>query len=248
MKLPVSDLKKGGKIWGVDFIDWRKSYVTKDEGIDCINVIYKKGSNSTDSQMANGGVEIDFATPGVLPSNTSASFGCRIKYPLNFDFTRGGKTGIGFAIGEGAASGGRRSMNASSARIVWREEGSASLYVYVPKNLHQLHTELDKSAFGDGWGVEFFLDVFKKGTLKCNVWNDLSIKVILNTFALDGTPNPDGICILKINDKAASLGGVCWLSSPESIQSVPLNTFFGGEEWYAAKDEPVLYTGFTISK
>ncbi|AGE56245.1 hypothetical protein PBCVNEJV1_272L [Paramecium bursaria Chlorella virus NE-JV-1] len=243
MKLPVQDLKKGGKIWGLEFIDWRKSYATNDQ----LSVVYKKGSNSTDEQMENGGIEIVFAPPTILPSATSAMLGCKIKYPTNFNFTRGGKTGLGFAIGTGSASGGRRSTNASSARIMWRSNGAASLYVYVPKDLHQIHPELNKSAFGDGWGVEFFLDVFGKNTLKRGTWNDLSIRVILNTFAPGGYSNPDGICVVTINGESASLGGVRWLSSPEKINSVPFNTFFGGEEWSAAKDETVLYSDFWIS-
>ena len=247
VKLPVRDLKKGGKSWGASFIDWRKSYVAKEEGVDCIAVVYKKDSNSTDDQMDNGGIEVVFATPKVLPSSKSASFGCKIKYPTTFDFSRGGKTGVGFSIGKGAASGGRRSDNASSVRIMWRNDGASSLYVYVPKDLHQLDPKLDESAFVGGWGVEFFRDFFSADTFKRGSWNDVSIKVTLNTFDSDGYPNPDGICSMSVNGKSASLGGVRWLKSPETIQSVPMNTFFGGEDWAASKDETVLYSSFWIS-
>lgn len=247
VQLPVRDLKKGGNTWGVDFLDWRKSYVSKRGGVDCISIVYKKGSNSTDEQMENGGIEIVFATPKVLPSSKSATFGCKIKYPDTFDFSRGGKTGVGFSMGKGTASGGRRSDNASSVRIMWRNDGAASLYVYVPKDLHQLDTRLDESAFDGGWGVEFFRDFFSTGTFKRGPWNDVTIKVTLNTFDSEGFPNPDGICIMSVNGKTASLGGVRWLKSPETIQTVPLNTFFGGEEWAASKDETVLYSGFWIS-
>jgi hypothetical protein len=248
IKLPISDLKSNGKMWGITFKDLRKSYITKDAGVDRLMVVYAKGSNSTDAQMENGGAEINFAPPSVLPSKNTATFGCKIKYPATFDFSRGGKTGVGLAMGQGPSSGGRRSTNASSARIMWRSDGAASLYVYIPKDLHQLDPALDKSAFGEGWGVEFFLDVFKKGTLKLGQWNEISIRVILNTFARDGTPNPDGMCVVRINGTSASLGGVRWLRSPESINYVPFNTFFGGEEWAASKDETVAYADFWMSK
>lgn len=242
--LPISNLKKGGNIWGVEFLDWRKSYVTQNDNKTCLAVVYKQGSDS-DKNLENGGIELVFSPPKVLPSSSMASFGCKVKYPDTFDFTRGGKTGVGFSIGTGAASGGNRSENSSTARIVWRGEGSASLYVYTPKDLYQLNPELDKSARKEGWGVEFFLDVFKQGTLLRGKWNDLSIKVVLNTFAGDGTPNFDGICIVTINGKAASVGGISWLRSPDVISKIPFHTFFGGD-WCASKDETVLYSDFWV--
>ena len=248
VSLKLQNLETKDSNWGVDFIDLRKSYISKDAGKDVLSVVYCKDSNSKGDNMNNGGAEIDFAPTGVLPSVTKATFGCKIKYPSNFDFTRGGKTGVGFAMGDGNASGGRRSDNASSARIMWRQNGAATLYIYTPKNLHQLDENLDNAAFSSGdWGVEFFKDVFKEGTLKRGMWNDVAIQVGLNTFDAVGNSNPDGFAIMTINGVSASIGGIRWLKRKDSIRYCPFNTFFGGEEWAATKDELVLYKDFWVS-
>jgi len=248
IKLNLQDLETKDSIWGVDFMDLRKSYLVKDAEKKILAVVYRKGSNSKGENMNNGGAEIHFAPIGVLPATKKAAFGCKIKYPSDFDFTRGGKTGVGLAMGNGNASGGRRSDNASSARIIWRENGAATLYIYTPEKLHQLDENLDAAAFSNGnWGVEFFKNVFREGTLKRGVWNDVVVQVWLNTFDSIGNPNPDGFAIMSINGVSASIGGIKWLKRDECIRNCPFNTFFGGEEWSASKDEVVFYKDFWVS-
>jgi hypothetical protein len=242
MLLPVQDLKKkDGGAWGLDFLDLRKSSL---EG-DAIKVVYLKGSNSTDEQMENGGIEIVAVPKGVLPSKKTITFAVDIFYPKDFDFTRGGKTGVGLAMGKDKASGGVRSSNSSTARICWRDNGKASLYVYCPKDLDQVVPELDKTKH-EGWGTEFFLDTFKSGTLKRGAWNTLSVAVKLNTFS-DGHPNADGSATATINGKSRTLEHVRWLKNPEYIHSILGETFFGGESWEASKTEIVYFKNYMIT-
>jgi hypothetical protein len=240
MDLPVTDLKKPkGGVWNTGRIDWKKSDVVDFQGEPAIKVFYGKGSG-TSRHKGVGGLNFSSAPPG-LPG-TSAMMSFRVYFAPGWHFSNGGKL-TGFHIGEGNASGGRHSPNASSCRISFKEGGGAWMYVYPPSNLKQDDPAVSRTT---GTGIGMYREKFPPGTFKIGEWNDVKIAVKLNTIDAAGKPAADGMSYVQINDKSATLTGMRWRRSADLlIEHYNFATFFGGGD-PSVKDVTAYYRNFRL--
>ena len=223
--LPLADLvKKDGGVWNGK-VDMRKSTLVKltgeYEGKPAIRVHFDKNSGVPGGN-SNGGLAVDFAPKG-LPRD-AVVFAMRVFYTKGFDFARGGKI-FGMTIGEGKASGGNHSPNASSHRIMWQSNGGAISYIYLPEGVKQERLAAD--SYGTGVWQKDFQNVLKPG-----VWHDVEVGVRMNTFDASGKPNPDGVGYIRIDGISRELTGVRWAGTKKYayIKALNLSTFFGGPE------------------
>lgn len=205
------------------------------------------------STVMNGTIRVAFprGSGGHDPTNV-VKCGMRAiaPYPPSFDNTKGtldsdiffepgfafdqGKLGLGFEMGTANATGGNGTATASSCRVIFRKNGAASCYIYVPLGSKQTDPELQ--AFADGnskYGKEFFLDAFPEGTFKTNVTHKVSIGVKMNTPG-----NADGECFMTIDNITMRKIGIMWLTdNVYSGISIVNNSAFVGGDWVSSKDQ-----------
>jgi hypothetical protein len=177
--LPVIDLvaRNCGK-WNGN-IDLKKSKIVTFQGEKVLQVHHDKGSGSTATDpRAVGGVQGFFTPPGLPLADGGYVFGFDVFFPTGYKFAKGGKFG-GVYMGEGSASGGHHSPNASSNRIMFQVDGGAILYVYPPLGAKQADPRLQ----GDpDYGFGVFNKEFAK-CLKTGQWNHLEIGTKMNTYS-----------------------------------------------------------------
>lgn len=170
----------------------------------------------------------------VYPSNfdnTQATFSADVLFEPGFAFDQG-KLGIGLEMGTANATGGHGGSTASSCRVVFKNGGGATCYIYVPLGSKQ--TDPSLQAFADGkstYGKEFFGDIFPAGTFKIGVKNSVAIGVKMNTPG-----NADGECFMTINGVTGRKQGIMWLTDNVSsgITRVNNSQFIGGS-WLSSK-------------
>ena len=190
----------------------------KSNTINCFFQIYSGGNIA--ANLLTGGFNVA-SNPNVFPRSNLAVFS-DIFYTDNFDFGRGGKTGMGLFVGQQIASGGNYKLNSSSARCVFRSNGESSLYMYVPRNLQQLDPTMNTAAYAsNNYGVEFFYkDTFRAignaGPLRRNSWNEIGIGVKVNTF-IGNIPQYDGSVFMSINGVVRELNEVRLLANTGNI-------------------------------
>jgi len=201
--------------------------------INCFYEIYSGGQ--TPANLLTGGFNVA-SNPNVFPRSNLAVFG-DIFYDGQFNFGIGGKTGIGLFVGQENASGGNYKVNSSSARCVFRANGEASLYMYVPRNLEQKDPTMNTAAYAtNNYGVEFFhRDTFRAignaGPLRRDCWNEIGIGVKVNSFT-GNIPQYDGSVFMSINGVVRELNEVRLLANTgniyDNVSQAVFNSFFGG--------------------
>jgi hypothetical protein len=236
--LPLADLlKKDGGAWNGK-VDMRKSKLAKLDGKDVIQVQFDKNSGVPGGNP-NGGLAVDFAPRG-LPKD-AVVLAMRVFYPTGFDFARGGKM-VGIGMGEGKASGGNHSPNASSHRIMWQTSGGAISYIYPPEGVKQVDSRLSTDSFGVGvWHKDF------DRVLKPNKWHDVEVGVRMNTFDARGKPNPDGVGYIRIDGISREFTGIRWAGTEKYayIKALSVSSFFGGPT-PSPKDQHAYYADFKV--
>lgn len=232
--LPIGDLKKqGGGAWKLQRgITWKKSSIVTFQGQPAIRVFYEKNSGVS-GDPGVGGMSLD-SVPNGLPGN-GAIVAFDVFFEEGWDWSEGGKM-VGFGIGHGPSSGGDHSGTSASHRLMFREGGGATSYIYPPSNLPQDDPKLK----ADGFGISYFYDTFPPGTLKIGAWNSVQLGVRINSFDAQGNPNPDGEAMLAINGKTDTKSNIRWARSKDlRISGWGISTFFGGPD--PAKVDCVSY-------
>lgn len=202
--------------------------------INCFYQVHSGGKVA--ANILTGGFNIA-SNPNVFPRSNIAVF-ADIFYDDAFDFGRGGKTGVGLFVGQESAAGGNYKVNSSSARCVFRANGEASLYMYVPRNLQQLDPAMNSAAYAtNNYGVEFFdKDTFraigKSGPLRRGCWNEIGVGVRVNSF-VGNAPQYDGSVFMSINGVAQEISSVRLLANTgnvyDNVSQAVFNTFYGGD-------------------
>ncbi|WPR73553.1 Ig-like domain-containing protein [Algoriphagus sp. NG3] len=148
----------------------------------------------------------------------------RIKYQDDFDWGLANKLpGVSFGTVQTVASGGdgpNIGNKGSSLRLMWREGGKMSLYVYH----HNMHGE-----YGDDMGIGTF------GQLKKGHWQELTVRVVANQV---GKANGimqvwlDGVLVASVQNIEMRTS-----TSPQTIRGLALHTFMGGADERFAPDK-----------
>jgi hypothetical protein len=143
-----------------------------------------------------------------------------IYFHPGFEWSCHGKVG-GFSIGPGKSSGGNRSADGASHRLMWDSNGTAKAYVYVPagSEAKQPPPLNQRRAYGVGVFEPEFQRVFTPGS-----WHHVQMGIKLNT-----PPHADGVLMLSIDGKTRILRGVTWrLFAHVPVLSFQFRAFHGG--------------------
>jgi hypothetical protein len=224
--LPVSELEKpnGGTFNTRKDIEFGAGKIITFEGEKVISVFYEKGTGTDKHKKPKLGRFHFNAVPKGLPSS-SAVVRFQVYFAPGWDFSKGGKIG-GLFVGNGPASGYRRSDDGASNRIMWKKDGGAIAYVYPPKDLDQVDPKLAMTEHG----YAYFQELFPAGTLKVGRWHTIEIGIKLNTFS-NKKPNPDGVAYLAIDGKSGVISNIRWTKIMDlKITKFSFSSFFGGPD------------------
>jgi len=172
-----------------------------------------------------GGLHFN-AQPSVFPTR-EVCFSYELMFDPSFSWIKGGKL-PGLWIGHEGASGGCHLDNGSSVRPMWRANGQAEAYVYVPKQLAGYYNLPKTLVNKNGYGDSVWRGLFK---LTKGKWHKIKIHVRLNSFTDTTIPNYDGVLRLAIDDQCQSYDQMLWVTDPSLMIAVlMMETFFGGSD------------------
>ena len=227
--LPVTDLNlpKAGAWNG--YVKWKKSGLYTFQGESVVRATYKKGSGTSKHDDPDSSGMIIAGSPRGIEGARAAVFAFDIYFdPSAWEWSRGGKVG-GIFVGEGKASGGNKSSDGASHRLMWKTDADAISYVYVPEGVKQPSPLLQPDPKHPDFGIDVFREKFR-GALKKGQWNRIEIGVKVNTFQ-SGKPVANGVASMTINGVNGTVPNVIWSRDPGNlIEKVDINTFFGGPD------------------
>ncbi len=183
-------------------------------------------------------------------------------FPEEFKWVKGGKLpGLSFGVGDVDASGGDWKDDGGSFRVMFREDGQAIAYVYLPLQTCAKGKKKQRDGTLDVQGSDFKraaegtdgkhagLDLwFKHGErlqLKKGAWNTICVEVRLNTVG-----KANGCLGLTVNGEKRTLDSVVYRTDPDvHVNWVLFASFFGGstDDWEATKQEKIGYRNFSFA-
>lgn len=208
---------------------------------DTLMVTYPNGSYIPSSPK-KGGIQF-YAQPKVFPSS-HITFGYKVFFPDNFNWVKGGKL-PGIWIGDIGANGGNHIQNGASFRVMWRTNGSAEAYIYLPKQPNKAIYNQPGYVYNDGYGESLWRDEF---LLQTNVWNLITLTAKMNTLGYT-----NGALGLAVNDKKKDLDGIIWMNTnattQQYINGIMMHTFFGGNDisWATPMEQKIFFKDFVVS-
>lgn len=167
----------------------------------------------------------------VVPSGTEYELSFDVKFDANFDWSRGGKVGAGFRIGDGNT--GCRSPKdgeGGSMRIMWyqNDQGKVSFIPYL------YYSDMPGSC-GDNFNKTYP----KERNLELDRWYTVYMHFKSNT-----AENVDGLAVIKIDDEILLEETIRWtrIESKRKVNGVFFHTFRGGSESYwESKENGYIY-------
>jgi hypothetical protein len=255
LTLPLTALTylQDSGIWNISKIGWgkdNKNHQVLDDG--SLKVFYPKGSYSP-SKSIQGGIGF-YASPENMFPAQELIFSYDVKFDETFQSVLAGKLpGLFFSEGTDKkymreASGGKHSNTTSSLRIVWRKDFDVEAYVYLPKNQSPEYQQIPNLIQNDDFGDSLWRGLFK---FQPTQWNKIMIRVKMNTFDKDGTPNANGILEICINEQRQKFTTLIWTTNPStSITAILFSTFFGGssEKYATPVDTWSYFKNFRVKK
>lgn len=190
-------------------------------------VYYPLGSSSP-SKNPLGGVGF-YAKPDEIKNAIDVTLSYSVKFDETFKPVVGGKL-PGLFINKNdnyiGGSGGKHTNN-TSCRIAWRSDFLVEAYVYLPKdNFTKDNLPKDNIIRNKIYGDSIWRGDFKFDNKN---WNNIKLRIRLNTFNSINLPNNDGVLELSINDKKKGLYNIIWTLDPENrVETIIFETFFGG--------------------
>ncbi|KAI0034993.1 hypothetical protein K488DRAFT_83455 [Vararia minispora EC-137] len=186
------------------------------------------------------------------------TFGYSLFFDNGFDFNKGGKLpGLYFGKTEQAArscSGGSRNTECASVRLMWRSNGAAEFYTYLPspsvssqfdanKALCSVAPQSDCNAvYGASVGRGAF-------SWQAGQWNNVAMRVRLND---NGQANGE-IELFYNGVSKINVGGLIIAASKDSTpvraQGIMSQMFFGGSDssWASPKDQSIHVSDFSVA-
>ncbi|KAI9230897.1 MAG: hypothetical protein DHS80DRAFT_28350 [Piptocephalis tieghemiana] len=214
-----------------------------------LKVHYPKGSvNPQNTPVGGVGFYLPFPESRVksLGSIDEATLSYSILFPKDFDFVKGGKL-PGFYGGDQHCSGGSKSQECFSMRMMWRGSGKGEAYAYVPqeavKQDHSLCSGKGNYCNPD-YGTSIQRGAFSFPT---DTWTNVAMTVKLNS----NSSTCDGSVDVSINEKRAiHFPKLCYRGNQNiPISGVMFDTFFGGssDAYRSTKDTDIYFKNITIS-
>lgn len=259
-KLSVSELvgadgvRKSSESWNVTNASFRASAarcVTRD-GRECLQVDYPRGSYKPSSDR-EGGLGFYASPRGQFPAD-EAELRYSVLFDEGWDWAKGGKLPglyVSRSAGAPGASGGHVVPDAATCRVMWRAGGAAEAYVYLPSNGTRHLTYRDIPGLVQGGGAHG--DSLWRGLLRLHAgaWNDVAMRLRLNSFDKAGQARTDGGLELTVNGVTRRFDKLVWRTTPDgAIQGVVFHTFFGGGDpsWATPRDARAWFSNVHVSK
>lgn len=204
-----------------------------------LKVTYPRGSYIP-SSPEQGGFQF-YAQPKVFPAS-QITFSYKVMFPTNFNWVKGGKL-PGLWIGNVGANGGNHFRDGASFRVMWRADGAAEAYLYLPKQPNKSFYSQPGYINNDQYGESLWRHQFK---FKANVWNTITLVAKINQVG-----RSDGSISLIINDNAKTFNGIVWTESKsvQYINGLMMHTFFGGNDvtWATPIEQNIYFKDFKVS-
>ena len=217
---------RAGGAFGLD----RVRVVEAGPGDGALEVRFPRGSASQEvhreAAAPEGGAQF-YALRRAGPVET-ATLRYRVRFPKGFEFVKGGK--LPGLYGGTATAGGRTpsGKDGFSTRYMWRADGKAEVYAYLPGSV-EVGTSLGRGSW----------------TWPTGRWVETEQEVVLNTPGrADGrlTVRIDGQQVLQRED-------LLFRDVQEvRIDGLFFSTFFGGGDtsWATPKDQSVMFADFDV--
>lgn len=241
INLPLQSLTtswKSNKDWRIVSDSIGKGYIEIING-NILKATYPKGSYNPSSRF-HGGFQFN-AQPKVFPSQ-QITLTYQVLFPIGFRWVKGGKL-PGLWIGNMGANGGNHLPDGSSFRVMWRANGEAEAYLYLPRQPNKTFYEQKGYVYNGQFGESLWRGQF---TFETNAWNNVTLYIKVNT------PNEaNGVIGLTINNISQHIDNVLWIKNnkQQNVNGVMMHTFFGGndESWATPVEQNVYFKNFVVS-
>ncbi|KZV60529.1 polysaccharide lyase family 14 protein [Peniophora sp. CONT] len=183
------------------------------------------------------------------------TFGYGLFFTEGFDWNKGGKLpGLYFGTSEDNArgcSGGNRDTDCASVRLMWRTDGKAEAYTYLPNpevsskfNANKVLCNVaPESDCNDTYGASVGRGAFN---FKSGAWNDVAMRVLLNT---NGDANGEIEVYLNGESQIKVDGLIISSSDATRAQGIMAQSFFGGSDssWASPQDQDIYFSDFSVA-
>ncbi|KAK7037938.1 polysaccharide lyase family 14 protein [Favolaschia claudopus] len=231
------------------------TYMSAPDGKEAMRATYPKGSY-TFTHSPQGGLSFYAPGPNSLDMTTAKTltFGYSVFFEKGFDFNMGGKlpglyggndpeTSIG-------CSGGRRSTECYSVRLMWRTDGMGEIYSYLPNYEVEGFAANKKvcdvqpmSECNPTYGASVGRGSF---TFPAGEWTTVSQRVKLNDVG-----KANGEMQLWVNGESViDVSGLILRDSAAGRhRGIQMQTFFGGShpEWASPKTQSAYFSDFSVA-
>lgn len=209
---------------GANFCTFSDQVVSIAGGV--LTVIYPTGSTAPSMGPPYGGAQI--CEPFSSGPRTSATLTYRVRFPVGFEFVKGGKL-PGLYGGTEPFSGGSHNSGGWSTRLMWRAGGAGEIYAYI--------------AGVSGYGLDLGRGNFVWPA--DGKWHTVSLHDVLNT---PGQPN--GEAVLSLDGKiVVDATGLDITDTETPISGLFFSSFYGGHDpsWAPSAEMHIDFTGFSVS-
>ncbi len=172
-----------------------------------------------------------------IPDGSEYELQFDVKFHSAFDWSRGGKLGFGFRIGEGNTGCDKADDgNGGSVRIMWYNNGRAILKPYV------YYKDMPGTC-----GYDFGKTYPASGEIQRGVWYTIKIYVKSNTGS-----NTNGQLKIFINGTTVLSTAIRWTTNDAQrlIKTLAFHTFRGGSDtyWQSTTDGYIYYDNLSWTK
>lgn len=221
-------------VYGVENI-----YIKNNTSID---VVYPAGSyNPSGNGTSRGGFNF-YAQPKTINLTNEIYMSYNLMFGNDttpFNWVKGGML-PGIWIGRMGAFNGKYLEDGSSIRVMWRANGLAEAFVYVPPKQLPSYYQIPGYFNNEGYGESLGRSLMK---FKLNEWNKVVIHVKLNTPGMN-----DGILELNVNEDLLRFEEMYWRDGAEPISGIMMHTFFGGSDttWATPVGQTIQFSNFAV--
>jgi hypothetical protein len=162
-----------------------------------------------------------------------------VRFHSQFDFSRGGKIGFGFLVGDGNTGGDPGwDGNGGSLRLMWYQTDAGRVF-FQP----YVYYKDQPGEYGDSFGKSYP----SSGSLSKGVWYHVHVYIKSNTGS-----NTDGRAQIIINGTTVLNQAIRWTTndSKRLIRNLSWHTFRGGSQtyWQSSTDGYIYYDNLSVHK
>lgn len=191
-----------------------------------LTVTYPAGSTAPSMGPPYGGAQI--CEPFASGPQTSATLTYQIRFPVGFQFVKGGKL-PGVYGGVEPFSGGGHNPNGWSMRLMWQAGGAGEIYAYI-SGVNGYGLDLGRGDFT--WPAD-------------GLWHTVSLKVVVNS---PGQSN--GEAVLSLDGRVVvDATGLAVTDTATPISGLFFSTFYGGHDpsWAPTANMQLAFAEFSAN-